>query len=78
MRPADMFVQRAAQFESEITVSKEGHRINAKSIMDVLTLAAVKGTELEIEAVGSDAESALEELAKLVEGQFATDKTVEN
>jgi len=77
-RPADQFVRCAAKFESEIAITKDGQRIDGKSIFDVLTLAAVKGTELEIEAVGSDAESALEELVKLVQSQFATDETVEN
>ena len=77
-RPADQFVRCASRFESNISVTKEGQRIDGKSIFDVLTLAAVKGTELEIEAVGSDAESALEELVKLVNSQFATDKTVES
>lgn len=77
-RPADQFVRCASQYESIITVTKDGQRIDGKSIFDVLTLAAVKGTELEIEAVGSDAESALEELAKLFESTLATDKTVES
>lgn len=77
-RPADQFVRCAARYESSISVIKDGQRIDGKSIFDVLTLAAVKGTELEIEAVGSDAESALEELAKLVESSFATDETVES
>ncbi len=78
MRPADMFVQCASRFESEVTLIKDNQRINGKSIFDLITLAAVKGTELEIETVGSDAELALEELVKLVESQFATDETVES
>lgn len=77
-RPADQFVRCASRFKSDISVTKDGQRIDGKSIFDVLTLAAEKGTELEIEAAGSDAESALEELAKLVQSQFATDETVES
>ena len=70
-RPADLFVRRAGEFEAQIMVIKGDQKIDGKSILDVMTLAAVQGTELEIEAVGSDAEEALDALARLIEDNFA-------
>lgn len=74
-RPADMFVKLAAQFESTIEVVKDNERVDGKSILAILTLAAVQGTQLHIEATGPDAEQALCALAKLVEQQFAENET---
>ena len=69
-RPAEMFARLAAKFKSKIDVLREGDRINAKSIMDLLTLGAAKGTELVLEAEGPDAQEAVEALAELVENGF--------
>jgi len=69
-RPAEMFARLAAKFESKIEVLREGDRVNAKSIMDLLTLGAAKGTELVLEADGPDAQAAIEALAELVESGF--------
>ena len=57
-RPASVFVQAAAKFSSDITVSCEGRNANAKSILTVLTLGAHKGAEITIAAEGEDAEEA--------------------
>ncbi|HEX5470761.1 MAG TPA: HPr family phosphocarrier protein [Lacipirellulaceae bacterium] len=69
-RPAEMFVRLAQQFQSKLEVVKEGHRVEARSIMDLLTLGAAKGTELVLEADGPDAQEAVDALAKLVEEGF--------
>jgi phosphocarrier protein HPr len=69
-RPADILVRRAKQFEAEINVEKEGNRVNGKSILDVLMLAAEEGSTLVIYAQGSDAEAALAALTDLFEQGF--------
>jgi|SRR3954451_9480304 phosphocarrier protein HPr len=69
-RPAEMFVRLAQQFKSKIEIEKEGHRVAARSIMDLLTLGATQGTQLTLEADGPDAEQAVEALAELVENGF--------
>ena len=70
LRPADKFVRLANSFQSEIRVHKAGQAINGKSILDLTTLAAERGTLLYLEARGPDAEAAVEALAKLVLAQF--------
>jgi phosphocarrier protein HPr len=69
-RPADMFARLARQFQSRIELVREGRRVDASSIMDLLTLGAAQGTELTLEAEGPDAEEAVEALTKLVESGF--------
>jgi phosphocarrier protein HPr len=69
-RPADMFARLARQFQSRIELVREGRRVEASSIMDLLTLGAAQGTELVLEAEGDDAQEAVEALAKLVESGF--------
>jgi phosphocarrier protein len=76
-RPADLFVKLASQYQSTIEVIKDGERVDGKSILAILTLAAVQGTQLRIEATGPDAEAALEALAELVLRQFEDDGNVE-
>src|ERR1700712_3487617 len=74
-RPADMFVKTATQYNSKIEVVKDNERIDGKSILNILTLAATEGTQLRIEATGPDAEAALEALAELVRMNFAETET---
>ena len=70
-RPATLLVQAAAKFEAEIFLSKgEVRRINAKSIMGIMMLAAEHGAELLVEAEGSDADEAVAEVAALLESDF--------
>jgi phosphocarrier protein HPr len=76
-RPADMFVKLACQFQSKIEVIKDGERVDGKSILNILTLAAVEGTLLEIVATGPDAEAALDALAELVRANFSENGTIE-
>ena len=69
-RAAAQFVKVASKYQSEITVGKNTQRVNGKSIMGILTLVAPKGTALTIWADGDDADTALVELAQLVERKF--------
>lgn len=75
-RPAEMFARLALQFDSTIEVIRDDQRIDAKSILHILTLGAVQGTVLTLQAQGADAEAALESLVRLVESDFATDETM--
>jgi len=75
-RPAELFVRLALQFDSEIEVIRDDHRVDAKSILHVLTLGAAQGTELTLQARGTDAKAALEALAALVDSDFANDETL--
>lgn len=69
-RAAAQLVQTANRFQSEVLVHKEGARVNGKSIMGVLTLAAAKGSRITVSCEGADAEPALAALAKLIEAGF--------
>src|SRR5262245_59124180 len=69
-RPADQFAKVARRFASRIEVVKGNERVDGKSILAILTLAAESGTELVIEATGADAPSAVEALAALVARNF--------
>jgi phosphotransferase system HPr (HPr) family protein len=76
-RPADMFVKLASQYQSTIEVIKDGERVDGKSILAILTLAAVEGTALQLEATGPDAQAALDALAELIVRNFDENGTVE-
>ena len=65
-RPAALFVQEANKYASEIFVQKGDKKVNAKSIMGIMSLAVAKGTEIVISADGPDAEKAVEALAEMV------------
>lgn len=69
-RPATFFVQKANCFKCSIWVEKEDCRVNAKSLLGVLSLGISKGTEITLIADGSDEAAAVEALATLVEGEF--------
>ena len=73
-RPASNFVRIANRFESDIEVKKGPERVNGKSIMGLLMLAASEGSVIEIEISGPDAEAALREL----EAFLTNDKEDEN
>jgi catabolite repression HPr-like protein len=65
-RPAALFVQEANKFSSEIFVEKEEKKVNAKSIMGIMSLAISTGTEVYISAEGSDSDQAVDALISLV------------
>lgn len=69
-RAATRFVQLAAKFPCEIGVTKDGQRVNGKSIMGVLMLVAARGSVITIDAKGPRAEEAGRALAQLVESRF--------
>jgi len=69
-RPAAVLVQAAKDFSSNIYFEKGRDRINAKSIMGILTLAATYGTELNIIAEGEDEEQAVQTMVRLFETKF--------
>ncbi|HEX4130424.1 MAG TPA: HPr family phosphocarrier protein [Pirellulales bacterium] len=73
-RPADMVVKLANKFKSEVWVVKGPERVDAKSILGILTLAATQGTELSIEASGEDAGQAVEALTNLLAHPFKEDE----
>jgi phosphotransferase system HPr (HPr) family protein len=77
MRPGQLFASLASEFESTIEVINGGRRVDAKSMLDVLTLGAEQGTELEIEASGPDAEAALQALAEFVQRENVEDETAD-
>jgi phosphocarrier protein HPr len=69
-RAASKLVQTADRFGSDVWVSRDGRRVNAKSIMGVLLLAAPCGSELTLEVSGEDEQSAMAALVELIEGRF--------
>jgi len=69
-RPSALLVQTTKNFSSNIYIEKDTDRINAKSIMGIITLGASYGTELKIIAEGEDEEKAVEILVKLFESKF--------
>lgn len=69
-RPAHLFMKLAGEFQAEVQIFKGNHAINGKSILDLLTLGAGKGTKLTLQAVGNDAQAAVDALAQLVESGF--------
>lgn len=71
-RPSSLIVQLAANFESDITIEHvtEGFSVNAKSVMEIITLAAPKGTLLCVRASGTDAETAVRSIVNLIEAGF--------
>ena len=70
-RPIAVLVQVASQYESSIYLEADEKRVNAKSIMGMMTLALKAGEKLIVEAVGSDEEAAIEGIEKYISGQEA-------
>ena len=69
-RPADMLAREARKWQSRIELVAASQRVDGKSILDVLTLAAEAGTRLVVEATGPDAREALEAIGSLFERRF--------
>lgn len=70
-RPATFFIQKANEFKSSIWVEKEDRRVNAKSLLGVLSLGIVGGTTIRVIADGADEEAAVNALVALVDSGFA-------
>ena len=69
-RAAAQFVQVAAQFEADITVTKEGQAVDGKSILGLMMLAAGQGSHIDVRVSGPQAEAALAAIERLVEQKF--------
>lgn len=69
-RPSSLLVQTTKNFKCNIYFEKDGDRINAKSIMGIITLGAAYGTDIKIIAEGEDEEAAVDTLVKLFESKF--------
>jgi phosphocarrier protein len=74
LRPAAKFVKTADRFQAEVRVHFKGQVYDGRSILALATLAAERGTKLELEATGPDAEAALEALAELIRAEFFEDE----
>jgi phosphocarrier protein HPr len=73
-RAATKLVQLASKFPCDVTLTKDGHEVNGKSIMGVLMLVASKGTTVTIRAKGERAAEAVAAIAKLIDDKFGEDK----
>jgi phosphocarrier protein len=77
-RPANLIVRRLQLFQSRVEFVKENQRVDGKSILDLLTLAAEQGTQLEIEAVGPDAQQAVDAIVELFDSNFTEQEEPQN
>ena len=69
-RPASVFVQTATKFKSKVKITAKGKTVDAKSILMVMSMGLVKGTEIVISAEGEDATQAVTSLVDLVNSKF--------
>ncbi|MDR1736375.1 MAG: HPr family phosphocarrier protein [Oscillospiraceae bacterium] len=70
-RPATFFIQKANEFKSSVWVEKDERRVNAKSLLGVLSLGIIKGTSINIIADGADEEEAVTALCDLIASNFS-------
>ena len=70
-RPATFFIQKANEFRSSIWIEKEERRVNAKSLLGILYLGIIVGTQIKIIADGADEQAAVNALVELVESGFS-------
>ncbi len=70
-RPATFFIQKANEYKSSIWIEKDERRVNAKSLLGVLSLGITKGISITIIAEGSDEETAVNDLVDLVSSDFS-------
>jgi phosphocarrier protein HPr len=72
-RPSAQLTQTASRFAADVHISRNGRRVNAKSIMGVMMLAAGEGSTVTVEAEGEDAEEALAAIGQLINEGFGED-----
>lgn len=70
-RPATFFIQKANEFKSSIWIEKEERRVNAKSLLGILSLGIVGGTYVKVIADGADEKAAVDALIELVDSGFS-------
>ncbi|MEF3305020.1 HPr family phosphocarrier protein [Paenibacillus sp. GYB003] len=73
VRPAQLFTEKAAQFESNVRVRSEAGEADGKSMLELMTLGLARGSRLTVEADGPDEAEALQALAGLIEDRFGED-----
>ncbi len=69
-RPAAIFVQTANRFEALVEVEKDDQKVDGKSIMGIMTLAAEMGSSITVRVTGKDAAASMEALSRLIESNF--------
>jgi phosphocarrier protein HPr len=69
-RAAALLVQTVNKFSAQVSLTKDGQTIDARSIMGVLTLAAAQGSKIQVEATGEDAERSVRAIEKLIDNRF--------
>jgi len=72
-RPATFFIQKANEFQSRIWIERDERKVNAKSLLGILSMGIVKGGEVDIIADGEDEAEAIEALVALVNSKFGED-----
>lgn len=70
MRPANLLVKTASEYQCDVEIEREGQSVDCKSILGILTLGAVHGSELTLRANGTDAQLALDAIAELFDQRF--------
>lgn len=70
-RPATFFIQKANEFKSSVWVEKDERKVNAKSLLGVLSLGITKGTEIKLIADGADESEAVKALVELITSDFS-------
>ncbi|MBN2366500.1 MAG: HPr family phosphocarrier protein [Calditrichaeota bacterium] len=69
-RPAAILVKTTGKFKSQIFITKDGEKVNGKSIMGIMTLAAERGSIIEVTVDGPDEKAAMDAIEKLITNQF--------
>jgi len=72
-RPSSELVKLASKFKSDFFIEMYGYRINGKSILGIMTLAAEHGAEMELIVEGPDEEEAMKKISQLIENKFVTE-----
>jgi phosphocarrier protein len=72
-RPASVFVQEASKFKSKVQIAAKGKKVDAKSILMIMSMGLSNGTEITISADGPDADDAVKALVDLVDSKFGED-----
>ncbi len=73
-RASATLVRVAGRFSSEVRIGKDGHEVNGKSILGMMTLAAAKGTTVSVICVGDDQDDALEAVGACIENKFGEEE----
>ncbi|MEM7008023.1 MAG: HPr family phosphocarrier protein [Thermodesulfobacteriota bacterium] len=69
-RAAAVFVKTSSKYNSDIKIMKDGYKVNGKSILGVLSLAAIKGSEIQVVTSGTDADKAIKGIQELIDSGF--------